>query len=150
MNNSDSHENEFYLQVAYSLGCCQMLEQELKNYIGTVFSIIKEQIGETIPFRYDKKDVENHALGRLIETYKKLSNDIPTIRRLEAFKESRDMLAHKSISSVRDYEDELFYPKSENLLKSLKEIQLEASMLRSCIYHQHNEIYCKNVFKDET
>ena len=146
MNSHDSHENNFYLQIAYALGACQMLEQQLKIYIKTTHSIIREKLQDSIPYKFDEENLERHTLGRLSKIFGRMSNNAAIIERLDKFVKLRNELAHTAISKSRDYEDGLFYPESQKTLEMLEKINQEASMLRSAVYTEGNEIYCMHVF----
>ena len=71
MNDSD----KFYLQVAYSLSGCQLVEQELKLYISEALEYVGKCVGKRLPFQMSGKDYEDASLERLIDTFKKLSNN---------------------------------------------------------------------------
>lgn len=146
--NTDTHEQEFYLKIAYTLGSCQMLEQELKNYIKTSHGIIREKVEEFIPYRFDEDDLEKYALGKLVEVFSKMSNDIDVIKRLKEFVSLRNELAHSAIAKSRDYEDGLFYPKSMATMQKLTQVNNEASSLRTAVYGACNRIYCMHAFNN--
>ena len=126
-----------------------MLEQQLKIYIKTTHSIIREKLQGTIPYRFDEENLEKHTLGRLSTIFSRMSNNAEIVERLDKFIKLRNELAHTAISKSRDYEDGLFYPESLKTLELLEQIKQEASMLRSAVYTEGNEIYCMHAFSEE-
>jgi hypothetical protein len=96
-----------------------MLEQQLKIYIKTTHSIIREKLQGTIPYRFDEENLEKHTLGRLSAIFSRMSNNAEIVERLDKFIKLRNELAHTAISKSRDYEDGLFYAESLKTLELL-------------------------------
>jgi hypothetical protein len=68
----------FYLHIADALSGCQLVEQELKLYISEALELVQKCVGGRVPFNMTGEDYEDSSLERLIETFKKLS-DNPTL-----------------------------------------------------------------------
>lgn len=132
-------EDDFYLQVANALGRCQLVELELKLYITQSLDLIKKNIGEKIPFNMKGDDYADCSLERLIDTFKKLSDNGTLVKELNNFKNKRNFLAHKAIADCSDYEGELFYSAAIELQPQLDNIQTEAERLyREIRKESHN------------
>jgi hypothetical protein len=70
-------DDEFYLKVAYALSGCQVVEQELKLYITEALQLVKKCIDNRMPFNMRGEDYANASLERLIDIFRKLTdNDI--------------------------------------------------------------------------
>jgi hypothetical protein len=94
----------------------------------------------------DEDDLEKYALGKLVEVFSKMSNDVDVIKRLKEFIRLRNELAHSAKS--RDYEDGLFYPESIATMEKLTQVNNEASSLRTAVYEACNRIYCMHTFNN--
>lgn len=124
--------NEFYLKVADSLTGCQLVEQELKLYIATAYSAIQKHLAGRVPFKFSSEHCQNHALGRLIDTFKNLTNDNELVSELRKFKGERDFLIHRAITSCLDHDGNI--PAPQNIYSRLSEIRISANTIQSKIY----------------
>ena len=98
---------EFYLDVARSLGGCQLVEQTLKLYISEAFELAKECIGKKLPFRMSGDDCADYSLERLIATFQKLTDNDSLVTQLRRFKDERNFLAHNAIVRYQNPNGEL-------------------------------------------
>lgn len=130
--------NEFYLQVAFALSGCQLVEQQLKLYISEALELAQKCIGNRMPFKMSGKDYKDASLERLIEAFKKLSNNTILIAELRRFKDERNFLSHKGISHCLDPDGELFETTSSDFQARLQTIQQEASRLYLAIHEEAN------------
>jgi hypothetical protein len=108
-------DNDFYLEVAHALSGCQLIEQELKLYITEAFDLVRKCVGNQMSFKMSGEDYADSSLERLIETFKKLSNNDSLVTELRQFKNERNFLSHKGIthwlSKQRPNACELLYMK---------------------------------------
>ncbi|MEE9332277.1 MAG: hypothetical protein V3U89_08610 [Methylophilaceae bacterium] len=104
------NKDSFYLEVAYGLAGCQLVERELKLYITAALELVKECVGSTVCFKMSGEDYAKSPLGRLIEIFNKLNNNEGLISKLEMFKKERNFLSHQGITHCLDYNGELFHP----------------------------------------
>ncbi len=77
---------DFYLQIAYALSGCQLVEQALKLYLTDAFALAQKCIGSRMTFKFSGDDYEDTSLEGLIKAFRKLSSNDQLIRDLEAFK----------------------------------------------------------------
>lgn len=131
--------NDFYLKVAYALSGCQLIEQELKLYISEALELARKCIGKRLPFKLDGDDYADASLERLIEVFRKLSNNEPLVKALRKFKEERNFLSHKGIAHCLDYESELLETTALEFQGRLDAIQSEALRLRTAIHEEANK-----------
>lgn len=131
-----SDDDAFYLKTAYALGACQLLEQELKLYISGALQLVHRCVGGKVPFKFSGDDFLDASLERLIDTFRKLSDNDALVVRLRKFKDTRNFLAHRSISECLDYDGDLFLPDSEETAALLTSIQEEANMLRHAVRYE--------------
>lgn len=132
-------ENDFYLKVAYALSGCQLVEQELKLYITEALDLAQKCIGERMPFKLSGEDYAGSSLGRLIDTFRKLSDNETLVGELKRFKNERDFLSHKGITHCLDYEGELSHSTAFEFQHRLNAIQSEAQRLRLAIHEEANK-----------
>jgi hypothetical protein len=133
------NENEFYLKVAHALSGCQLVEQELKLYITEALQLVRKFIGDRMPFKLTGEDYADSSLERLIEVFKKLSNNDALLSQLRRFKEERNFLSHKGISHCLDYAGELFFSTASEFQNRLEAIKTEAERLCSAIHEEANK-----------
>ena len=143
-------EDDFYLKVAYALSGCQLVEQELKLYITEAFELAKKCIGDEMPFRMSGEDYADASLERLIEIFKKLSNNEALMAELRRFKDERNFLSHKGITHCLDYEGELFHSIAFEFQDRLEAIQAEALRLRIALHEEANKFRASLWFDDLT
>ena len=119
-------EDDFYLKVAHALSGCQLVEQQLKLYITEALELAKKCIGEKMPFKMTGEDYADSSLERLIEIFRKLSDNEPLVAELRQFKNERNFLSHKGITHCLDYEGELFHSTALEFQDRLAAIEVEA------------------------
>ena len=73
----------------------QYLEAALKDYIGCAYDWIRFAINDRLPFKWDKAEINEFTLGKLIRHFEKLSNNPDLIQRLQQFNKSRIKYVHK-------------------------------------------------------
>ena len=129
--------NTFYLRVAFALTGCQLVEEELKRYISGAFELAKKCIGPRMPFKLSGADYEDASLERLIEIFRKLSDNEELIKDLRMFKDERNYLGHKSIAHCLDPFEDLTEVATAALPR-IEEIQTEARRLRMAIHGEGN------------
>lgn len=126
--------DKFYLDVAHALSGCQLVEQELKLYIAEALELANRLIDARMPFKFCGEDYEDASLERLIEAFKKLSDNQPLIMELGRFKKERNFLSHKSITTCLDWEGELSAKAVLELQTRLEGIESEATRMRAAIH----------------
>lgn len=122
-------ENDFYLKVAYALSGCQLVEQELKLYISEALELARKCIGTRLTFKMSGDDYADASLERLIDAFKKLSDNEVLVKDLRTFKDERNFLSHKGIATCLDYEGGLFYTTALEFQVRLDAMQGEAQRL---------------------
>ena len=91
-------KKDFYLEVAYALSGCQLLEEELKKYIADAFALVRKFVGDRMTFKFDGDRYVNSSLEKLIDVFNKLSDNQPLIAELNKFKDDRNFLSHRGIT----------------------------------------------------
>lgn len=144
------NEDAFYLKVAHALSGCQLIEQELKLYITEALELAKKCIGGKMPFRMDGEDYADASLERLIEVFRKLTDNDALVTELRKFKVERNFLSHTGITHCLDYEEELSQSAAAEFQVRLGRIQDEAERLRAAIHAEANKFRGHLWFDDET
>lgn len=143
-------EDDFYLKVAHALSGCQLVEQQLKLYITEALELAKKCIGEKMPFKIAGEDYADSSLERLIEIFRKLTDNESLVADLRHFKNERNFLSHKGITHCLDYEGELFDPTALEFKNRLAAIQDEAQRLYIAIHEEANKFRGHLWFDDLT
>jgi hypothetical protein len=92
-----------------------------------------------MPFKISGEDYEDSSLERLIEMFKRLSNNESLVADLGRFKNERNFLSHKGITHCLDYEGDLFDSIASEFQERLVAIQREAGTLRLAIHEEANK-----------
>lgn len=132
--------DQFYVKVAQALSGCQLVEQQLKLYISEALELAKKCIDNRMVFKISGEDYEDSSLERLIEVFKKLTDNSQLVADLRRFKEERNFLSHKGISHCLDYEGDLFFSTAEKFEMRLTAIQVEAARLRRALHEEGSRI----------
>jgi hypothetical protein len=127
-----SDGDDFYLQVAFALSGCQLVEEELKLYIAQSLELVRRCVGRRMVFRMSGDDYEDSSLERLIEAFRKLTDNDVLVRDLQKFKKERNYLSHKGIAHHLDPNGEL--TDVTDFQVRLTAIQAEADRLRHAIH----------------
>jgi len=144
------NEDDFYLKVAHALSGCQLVEQQLKLYITEALELAKKCIGEKMPFKIGGEDYADSSLERLIDIFKKLSDNDALVTELRQFKDERNFLSHKGITHCLDYEGDLSHSTAVEFQNRLEAIQLEAERLRLALHDEANKFRGHLWFDDLT
>jgi len=143
-------EDDFYLKVAHALSGCQLVEQELKLYITEALDLAKKCIGYKMPFKMSGEDYADSSLERLIEIFKKLSDNEALIAELREIKDERNFLSYKGIAHCLDYEGDLFHSTAFEFQDRLEAIKNEARRLQSALHEEANKFRGHLWFDDLT
>ncbi len=134
-------EDEFYLKVAHALSGCQLVEQELKLYITEALELVTRCINGRMTFEMKGDDYADASLERLIQTFKKLTDNKELVKDLNKFKDERNFLSHRGITHCLSYyEEELSHSTVEEIMPRLAAIESEADRLRMAIHVEANKI----------
>lgn len=128
----------FYLRAAHALSGCQLVEQELKLYITEALQLVEKCLDGKLPFKMSGDDYADASLERLIDTFRKLSDQPQLVADLRRFKDERNFLSHQAIASCLDYDGELDWGASAEMAARLSAIQTEAERLRTVIHEAAN------------
>jgi hypothetical protein len=90
-------EDIYKLKVLRVLSSFQTLEFSLKIYVAAAYKLINRKLEGTIPFKYSFKDIENHPLEKLLNSFQKLNNNIELQKRLNKLREARNHIAHQAL-----------------------------------------------------
>jgi hypothetical protein len=132
MNDGDN----FYRQVAYALTGCQLVEEELKLYIAQAFEYVKKCVGKRLTFKFSGRDYEDASLERLIDAFRKLTDNEDLVRELRRFKDERNFLSHRGIVYCLDPMGDLGDMSVAEIMPRLTAIQSDAERLRLAIHQQ--------------
>lgn len=141
-------DEEFFQRVAEALSGCQLVEQELKLYIAEALALVHKCVDNKVPFKLTGNDYQESSLERLIEMFKKVSDNDSLVQRLNRFKGERNFLSHKAISYCMDPAQGLSYPAVVEIEPRLNNISGEAQSLRVAIHEEANK-FRRHLFFDD-
>src|SRR5690606_29999788 len=73
------------------------IEEAIRFLLVAVYAYVRFQIKEKLFFNYDYSDVENDALGRLIQKYSKFSKNTALVTKLRGLLKQRNEIAHRGM-----------------------------------------------------
>jgi hypothetical protein len=144
------NDDGFYLKVAHALSGCQFVEQDLKLYITEALELVKKCIGDKMPFKMCGEDYADSSLERLIDVFRKLSDNDALVTELRKFKDERNFLSHKGITHCLDYEGDLCEMAAADFENRLELIQREAQRLCLVLHEEANKFRSYLWFDDLT
>ena len=127
-------KDAYFRRVSRTLGACQFVEFELKIYISEALELTAKCVAGRLPFKMAGSDYEGASLERLIEVFKKLSDCPALVKRMKKFKEERNFIAHRAITTCIDPDGELDHGESRKLVSRLANTEKEAIALAKAIH----------------
>ena len=86
---------QYYRDAAsHTLAGFQLIEESLKSYIGYYHEMVRRLLPAEVAYRYSRADVQNAALGKLVNIFGKINPNEMLICQLRAHIKVRDELAH--------------------------------------------------------
>lgn len=140
------YRDDFFLKVAQALSGCQLVEQQLKLYISEALELAAKCIGKRMVFTMSGEDYENSSLDRLIEVFKKLTDNAILVTELRKFKDERNFLSHRSITHCLDCEGDLFESAVAENEQRLAAIEREAKRLQRALHEEANKFRAELYF----
>jgi hypothetical protein len=95
-------------------------------------------VGDKLPFKMSGNDYQDASLERLIDGFRKSSDNDGLVAELRGFKNERNFLSHNSIAHSMDPEQNLDYRAVVALEPRLDTIVNEARRLREAIHLEAN------------
>jgi hypothetical protein len=86
--------------VNQALGGYQIIEEQLKAFIGMHFDRTRVLLNKTLHFGFSSDDYKDAALGRLVQVFSKLCSNEPLITELRTTIVRRNHLAHKAFLTL--------------------------------------------------
>lgn len=139
MNDKSKYFDDYVTMIGAILVDFQFIEESIRMYISNAFKHIVTQLSGVIPFRYDDKDIEKDALGKLINKFEKLNDNKRLIAELNDLKKYRNDCAHRGFLLTHEQMHDEKYLKS-----GLKELEKIKERTANCL----SEL-CKEVVKIE-
>lgn len=143
-------KDDFYLKIAHALSGCQLVEEQLKLYITEALELAQKCIGNKMPFKMIGEDYADSSLEKLIEIFKKLSDNDTLVSELRQFKKERNFLSHQGIAHCLDPDDELDCSSMVKFKDRLAAIEPKAQRLCIAIHNEANKFRGHLWFMDES
>lgn len=88
---------EYIIEISLVLYNFQLIEQALKSYICVAIEKIKERTKDVIPYKYNRKWVNNDTLGKLIKKFEKINDNKELIKEIKRLTPYRNKVAHQGL-----------------------------------------------------
>lgn len=135
MDDKTKYFDDYVTLISAILVDFQFIEEGIRMYISNVFKYIVTELSGVIPFRYDDKDIEKDALGKLINKFEKFNDNNKLLAELNDLKKYRNDCAHRGFLLT----DEQAY--DEKYLKNrLKELEKVKKRTANCLSGLHKEV----------
>jgi hypothetical protein len=131
--------HQFLVRVAQTLGACQSVELHLKVYISSALELAKKCIGSRMVFNMSGDDFKEAPLERLIQTFRKLSDNPALAQRLNVFKDERNFVAHRVVVSAERFEGGFEAAEMSAMEARLMQIEQEAKRLEADILDESHK-----------
>lgn len=103
------NNQKIYSEAAtHALAGFQIVEESLKDYITAYHQTVKKFLPDELMYQHKRSDIEDLALGKLIEIFSKVNSNILLIGKLRKIKQTRDQLAHKALTKLYGPEKDTF------------------------------------------
>ena len=90
-------EGQYRDAVSHALAGFQLIEESLKDYIGFYHDAVRKLLPPTITYGSSRRDIQDAALGKLINVFSKCRGNQAFISDLRSLTSTRDELAHKAL-----------------------------------------------------
>lgn len=90
-------EQQYRDAVSHALAGFQLVEEALKDYIGIYHEAVRKLLPSTIAYGSSRKDIQDAALGKLINVFAKSCGNQALITELRSLINTRDELAHRAL-----------------------------------------------------
>lgn len=92
---------QYYKESAtHALAGFQLVEEALKSYIEQYHDAVRKFLPEKLTYRYGRQDVQEAALGKLVNVFAKVNANDKLIAELQALVATRNDLAHKALVNL--------------------------------------------------
>ena len=105
----------------------QFIEELLRMYISYCYYIIHLSLSKKIPFKYAYKDLQKDSLGKLLDKFKKFSNNNELIKKIDHIIKDRNYCAHKAF--ILTYEQQKNF---DFLAAELEKVERIITKARDC------------------
>ena len=143
-------QDAFFADVANGLAGCQKVEQYLKLYIHEAFDFARVCIDGRMPFYFCGDNVKDASLERLIEIFKKLTDDNQLVKDLYSFKDERNYLSHCAITNCHDGGGDYCEHLAGKARSRILAVESTARQLADRLWQQRSKILVSRYFEDLT
>jgi hypothetical protein len=91
------HEQRYRDVFSNALAGFQLIEEALKDYIGFYHETVRKLLPSELTYGSTRQDIQDAALGKLINVFAKCSNNQVLISELRSLISVRDQLAHRGL-----------------------------------------------------
>jgi hypothetical protein len=118
VENSTKRGEALYERAAnQALGGYQIIEEQLKTYIGIHFDRTRVLLNGKLHFGFSSDDYKEAALGRLVQVFSKLCSNEPLIAELRTVIARRNHVAHQAFLTL--YRKDVFPTEYSTLIGEL-------------------------------
>jgi len=126
----------YWLKLGNALLNFQFIEEALRTYLGLVYHIVKIKLGNKIPFKFSRKDVETDSLGVLIAKFERVNSNSELIGKLNKLVKARNYCAHRAYIMTSEEQEDDKYLSSE-----IKKMEWVITNSDKCLKDLHKELF---------
>ena len=93
----ESPEDLYHGAIARCLAGYQLLEEQLKTYLGIYFGVVRALLPSGLHFGFESKEIENAPLERLVHLFSKACDDAKLVASLREVISHRNEVAHRAL-----------------------------------------------------
>lgn len=117
---------------------CQVVEEFLRRYLTASYEYIQKTMAGSLPFRFDRKDVENDSMGSLVSKFERFSDNASLVTQLKSLTKHRNICAHRRLAlTVKQWCNGGFI---ESELQSLLEVRSSSETCSSLVRKEYKRL----------
>ena len=90
-------EQRYREAASHALAGFQLVEQQLKEYIGYYYDAVRFLLNGKLSFNYAREEMDEAALERLTTVFSKINGNEELIKRIRALIKHRNHVAHRAL-----------------------------------------------------
>lgn len=90
-------EQQYREAASHALAGFQLVEQQLKEYIGYYYDAVRFLLNGKLSFNYTREEMDEAALERLTNIFSKINSNEELIKRIRALIKHRNNVAHRAL-----------------------------------------------------
>ena len=88
---------DYVAEINRAIVSFQFIEECLRMYLGYAYELIQLRVGDALPVRLARKDIEHWSMGRLIREFSKFSDNSGLVQGMLKLASLRNEIVHRGL-----------------------------------------------------